>query len=283
MSVPVDIREGFGCRASLWLEGPTLEGEPAAAIGKFEVGTQAAAAEFLKYLIEECRQRGTRWVLAPLDGDSWHTYRLAIEGRDRAFFAMEPPAHPVLQAALLDAGFVPRLHYFSAEVSLAAGSLARLGTISLSVRPFNLSDAEAELGRMYHIASSAFQHAPLFKPIDFEEFAVLYRPALTRLVPELVLFAEDDRGQAVGFLFGFPDWAEGVASPRTAILKTYATLKPGAGALLADSFHERARRLGFETVIHALMHEDNRSLRQSQQLGGAPFRRYALFARSTRP
>jgi hypothetical protein len=282
MSAPVGIREGFGCRASLWLDGPTLEGEPAAAIGKIEVSTQAAAGEFLKQLIEECRQRGARWVLAPLDGDSWHTYRLAVEGNDRAFFAMEPPAHPILKAALLDAGFVPRLHYFSAEVRLAEGPVARLAKISLSMRPFNLGDAEAELERMYRIASSAFLSAPLFKPIEFEDFALLYRPALTRLVPELVLFAEDDGGQAVGFLFGFPDWAEGVSSPRSAILKTYATLKPGAGALLADTFHERARRLGFETVIHALMHEDNRSLRQSQQLGGVPFRRYALFARSTR-
>jgi hypothetical protein len=124
----------------------------------------------------------------------------------------------------------------------------------------------------------------LFTPIDFDGFAALYRPALSKVVPELVLFAEDERGEAVGFLFGFPDWAEGTASPRAAILKTYATLTPGAGAgsVLADAFTDRARRLGFQTVIHALMHEDNRSLRHSHRLGGSPFRRYALFAQSLR-
>jgi hypothetical protein len=282
MTSPTQVREGFGCRASLWLQAPALNGEPTAAIGRLEVTTQAGATAFLKDLTEECRHEGARWVLAPLDGDTWHTYRLAVEGSQRPFFAMEPPAHPVMQAALLEAGFSPQLHYLSAEVPSSADRTPRLGSTRMSVRPLNLQDAEGELERMYRIASVAFQRAPLFTPITFEGFAALYRPALAKVMPELVLFAEDENGEAIGFLFGFPDWAAGTASPRAAILKTYATLKPGAGALLADAFHVRARQLGFATVVHALMHEDNRSRRHSHLLGGSPFRRYALFARSTR-
>lgn len=284
MNGPARVREGFGCRAMLWPRGPALNGEPAAAIGRIEVTTQAGATSFLKSLLEECRQEGSSWVVAPLDGDTWHTYRLAVSGSERPFFAMEPPAHPLLAAALLEAGFAPQLHYLSAEVPLTDGRTASPGSASLSVRALDVRDPEADLERMYRIASVAFQGAPLFTPIDFEGFAELYRPALAKVVPELVLFAEDERGEAVGFLFGFPDWAEGTASPRAAILKTYATVTPGAGAgtVLADAFHERARRLGFESVIHALMHENNRSLRHSRRLGGSPFRRYALFGRSLR-
>lgn len=284
MSGPTQIREGFGCRATLWPRGPAVNGEPTAAIGRIEVTTQAAAATFLKSLVEECRQEGSSWVVAPLDGDTWHTYRLAVSGSKRAFFAMEPPAHPVLEAALVEAGFAPQLNYLSAEVPLTGGRTPRLGSASLSVRPLNVRDPEADLERMYRIASVAFQGAPLFTPIDFDGFAALYRPALAKVVPELVLFAEDERGEAVGFLFGFPDWAEGTASPRAAILKTYATVTPGAGAgtVLADAFHDRARRLGFQTAIHALMHENNRSLRHSHRLGGYSFRRYAVFAQSLR-
>ena len=42
---------------------------------------------------------------------------------------------------------------------------------------------------------------------------------------------------------------------------------------------EAARALGYTRVIHALMHEDNRSLRLSEQYGTAVMRRYTLFAR----
>ena len=284
MSGQPQIHEGFGCRATLWPRGPALNDEPTAAIGKIEVTSQSAASKFLNSLVEKCRQQGASWVLAPLDGDTWHTYRIAVSGSERPFFAMEPPAHPVLEAALHQAGFVEQLHYVSAEVPLHAERTPRERSTHLSIRALNTRDAEADLERMYRIASVAFKTAPLFTPIDFAAFAALYRPALAKVVPELVLFAEDERGEAAGFLFGFPDWAEGSASPRAAILKTYAVLTPGGGtgALLAETFTDRARRLGFQTVIHALMHEDNRSLRHSDSLGGSPFRRYALFARSTR-
>jgi hypothetical protein len=131
---------------------------------------------------------------------------------------------------------------------------------------------------MHELALGAFRQAPLFTPIDFDAFAALYRPALSRILPDLVLFAEDEAGHPVGFLFGLPDWAEG-PRPKTAILKTYAAVQPGAGAILAGAFHDAARRLGFDGVIHALMHADNNSLRHSRLLGGTSFRRYALYAR----
>jgi hypothetical protein len=283
MSRPTRIHEAFGCRATVWPRGPTFDSKPAAAVGRIEVTTQAAATAFLKSVLAECLQDGAQWVLAPIDGDTWHSYRIAVGGTERPFFAMEPPAHPILEAALLEAGFTPQLHYLSAEVPLSGHRVPYLRSTRLSLRPFNPHEPEAELESMYRVASVAFQAAPLFSALDFDAFAALYRPALAKLTPELVLFAEDERGETAGFLFGFPDWAEGTATPRAAILKTYAALKPGTGAALAAAFHDQARRLGFETVIHALMHEDNRSRRHSHLLGGSPFRRYALFARATRP
>jgi hypothetical protein len=51
--------------------------------------------------------------------------------------------------------------------------------------------------------------------------------------------------------------------------------------VLSQAFHAAARRLGFRQVIHALMHDDNLSLRHSTRIGGTVFRRYALFGRET--
>ena len=65
------------------------------------------------------------------------------------------------------------------------------------------------------------------------------------------------------------------------MLKTLATA-PGArsrglGAHLADCLHDLAARHGFRQVIHALMHEENASLRHSHRFGSRLLRRYGLF------
>ena len=92
-------------------------------------------------------------------------------------------------------------------------------------------------------------------------------------------------GAAVGIAFTTPDVLELArgAPPRTAILKTLAVLPEptysGLGSLMTDRTHAAARALGYDRVIHALMHESNRSRKISSHTG-QPLRRYALFGRS---
>ena len=135
------------------------------------------------------------------------------------------------------------------------------------------------VGPTIALAGGSFADKLFFKPIDRDGFLALYRPLLAAIDPRLVLFAFDSGGDLAGFLFGLPDWAQG-ATPDTAILKTYASRKAGAGHLLAHAFHENARELGYAKVIHALMHVDNVSRDRSVQHEGAVFRRYTLFGRS---
>lgn len=273
------IRRALGdCEAQLWLTAPRWAGRPTAAVGRIVGEDAQALAALLNDLAQESAAEGAEWLLGPLDGDTWHSYRLAIGGTGRPTFALEPPSAPAIETALAVAGFAPVLFYESRYAPLPDRRIPRLGSHRLTVRPFDPSAAEAELKTMHRLALAAFDRTPLFTPIDFEAFAALYRPVLPRVAPELILFVEDEAGTPAGFLFGLPDWAEG-AHPGTAILKTYAATQPGAGALLASAFHDSARRLGFEGVIHALMQADNESLRHSRLLGGVSFRRYALFAR----
>ena len=258
----------------MWPDAVPWRGRRATAIGRVRHGCPGEMASLLLTIAAE--HRG--WLMAPLDGDTWHSYRLAVEGASRPPFALEPPADPVLAAALAEAGFAPILFYESTVLSLLSARIRRLGSASLRVRQFDPASAEDELARMHGLALASFAHAPLFTPVSFETFAALYRPYLRRISPELALFAEDLDGTPAGFLFGLPDFAEG-ARPTTAILKTYAASRPGVGGVLAGTFHDAARKLGFSHVIHALMHEANASLRHSRLLGAETFRRYALFAR----
>ena len=262
-----------GGKATLWPHAVPWQGGRADAVGRI-AGDDPAAV-----LAAVLRESTAPWLLGPMDGDTWHAYRLVTEGTGRPPFAMEPPSDPLLEAALLGAGFAPVLTYASALVPLPPPRTARLATPGLRLRQYDPGDAEAELRRMHAMALAAFVHAPLFTPIPFDAFAALYRPYLPVVRPELVFFAEAADGAPAGVLFGLPDLAASGAQPRTAVLKTYAALRPGAGALLAAAFHAAAHRLGFGAAIHALMHDGNASLRHSRLLGGEVFRRYALFGR----
>ncbi len=274
MPAAMELFQVAGCQAVVWRDAVPWQGGRAAAVGQVRCADAAGGAALLRAIADAV----PGWLLAPLDADTWHSYRLAVEGSGRSPFAMEPPADPVLQAALESAGFAPVLRYASALLALDGARVRRLGASGLRLRQYDPGAAEAELRLMHRLVLAGFAQAPLFTPIPFEPFAALYRPHLPRLVPGLVLFAEEPDGTPAGFVFGLPDFAEGPV-PATAILKTYAALRPGIGAVLAGAFHDAARRLGFRTVIHALMHEDNASLRHSRLLGGAVFRRYALFGR----
>lgn len=110
-----------------------------------------------------------------------------------------------------------------------------------------------------------------------------YRCLLPLVRPELILLAERE-GKAVGFLFAAPDLlqAQRGAPIDTLILKTVAVLPgrayAGLGILLAERCHAKARDLGYRRVVHALMHDANRSRNVSAHYA-TPIRGYTLFSR----
>ena len=131
------------------------------------------------------------------------------------------------------------------------------------------------------MAEVAFRDAFLYTPLPEDAFAAQYQRIRRFVRPELVILAERD-DQAVGFSFSIPDVLEAArgAAPRTVIIKTLAILPDrsyrGLGSLLTDRSHSAAHALGYDRVIHALMHESNRS-RNIGAATGTQLRRYALF------
>jgi hypothetical protein len=271
-------RRHDGASCTVWPAGPLWDGAPAAVIGRFACASAEAGARLLREAVDELHGRGCRAVLGPMDGDTWHGYRLVTGGSERRAFFLEPQNGPEAVQAFRDAGFGPVAEYASAVGDAASRRVGLRGSASVRVRPFDPADADRELERLYRISIEAFATNAFYSPIDEAAFRALYVPVLPRVVPDLLLIAEGAGGEPVGFVFGLPDWAEGPA-PRTVIFKTYAALRPGVGTILSDAFHRNALRLGFGQVIHALMHADNASLRYSALIGGRIFRRYALFGR----
>lgn len=268
-----------GARLTLYPDAPDWEGMRTHAIGEFACDSAHAGAALLAQVIDISRAEGAQALIGPMDGDTWHSYRFVIESDGRPPFLMEPGQKPQALDAFAEAGFAPISQYFSAAVPTAEAAQGDIPRVDgIRIEAWDGSDPVALFTQVHTLSCAAFSRNPFYKPIGLESFLQLYIPFVPMIRPELVLFARDDAGALAGFLFGIPNYAEGRA-PQSAILKTYASTRKGAGFALSAHFHHAAQALGFDTVIHALMHEHNLSALRSSMNGAQVFRRYALMGR----
>jgi predicted N-acetyltransferase YhbS len=276
-------------RCSAWAEGtPVYGGNPVGVIGHYAALDGSAGAQLLGHAAEQLRQRGFRAVVGPMDGNTWRKYRLMTTRGAEPVFFMEPDNPDDWPGHFLAAGFEPVAKYFSAvneDLSVvdprARGAMDRLTQAGVRVRQIDAARFEEELKAVHELSVEAFVGNFLYTPIDQAEFLAMYAPIREHLRPELVLLAERE-AQLVGFMFGLPDLMQAKRGERitTAIAKSLA-VRPGRtgaglGSVLMDQFQQAARKLGFERVIHALMHESNRSMKISDRYG-KPFRQYTLY------
>lgn len=266
-------------KLNVYLNGPNWDGVPAATFGDFSCTSSEAGADILNTGIERVRNAGIDRIIGPMSGDTWHSYRFLLDSDGSAPFLMEPTNKPHEPDAFRLAGFTEISRYFSARVRLLAASASiPPESDDLVVEQWDGNDPEALFRQVFALSTQAFSKNAFYKPISEADFLAMYMPVVPMMKRELILFARRRDGTLAGFLFGIPNYAEG-PNPTTAILKTYASLEPGAGRQLAHGFHKAAFKMGYESAIHALIHDDNTSAERSAAEGATIFRRYVLLGR----
>ncbi|WP_148663591.1 hypothetical protein [Bosea vaviloviae] len=282
--IPVECAiEGASCL--IFRDAPAWEGRRTASVGRFRCDSATAGRDLLARAAADLAAESYEALIGPMDGDTWHSYRLVTESDGSPPFLMEPVSGAFDTEAFTAAGFTPLSSYVSTRTTLDAAIAPEAVSIAgvsvkggVSVKAWDGSDAAGLVRQLYAMSAAAFRNNAFFKPLDEQGFLKLYEPVMPLVDPRFVLFARNEADALVGFLFGMPDRLEG-ATPRTVILKTYASAQRGVGHLLADHFHRSARAAGFTHAIHALMHVDNISLERSARHSGTVFRRYALLGR----
>lgn len=270
--------EDGDAKATLYRDAPSWQGRRTAAIGRFSCAHPGAGTALLRRLCANARSDGYEAVIGPMDGDTWHAYRVVAETDGSPPFFLEPVSGAHDLAAFTAAGFSPISSYVSARTELDAAIAAEpVAVDGITVRPWDGRDAMTLIGGLFDMSRTAFAGNAFYKPISKDAFLALYQPILPAINPRLVFFAHDEQGALAGYLFAIPDRLQG-AAPRTGIIKTYASARRGVGHLLADQAHRTMRDLGMVDVIHALMHVDNRSRDRSARHQGRIFRRYDLLA-----
>jgi GNAT superfamily N-acetyltransferase len=281
----------LAARCSIWTAAtPVLDGKAVGVVGHYAAADVAAGVAILRHAIQQLNQRGFATIFGPMDGNTWRRYRLLTDrGDGEPTFFLEPDNPDDWPAHFVAAGFSPIARYFSAlntDLSVsdprAADAAARLTDTGVTIRSIDPARYRQELTAVHALSLDAFADNFLYTPIALEEFLSMYEPLQTRLRPELILLAEQ-HGRLVGFMFGVPDFNQAARGQPidTAIAKSMAVhpnnAGSGLGSVLMDRFQQAALSLGYRRVIHALMHETNRSLRISAHYG-RPMRRYTLYA-----
>lgn len=281
----------LGAICSLWTEHvPTVPGHKTAVLGHFYAQAPMAGRQLLDHACAQLAAQGYDYVVGPMDGNSWHNYRLVTEAGRRPPFWLEYYTPCDWPAIFCAAGFTPIATYCSAQTATAgytdpsADKFARkVGALGLTLRPFDPTQAQTELTALYSLSCQSFAHNFLYTPITLAAFLALYLPLTPYIVPELFLVAEQ-AGQLIGYVLALPDYLQQARGETidTIIIKTLARHPArqyaGLGSYLAREVHHRAAALGYQTAIHALMHEENVS-RTISAKSAQTIRRYALYGK----
>ena len=288
---------GLLARAALWWSNspPDPEdqdgGKRIGCIGQFECEDAEAGRRLLEAACARLAEAGCRRAVGPMDGDTWHAYRLVTGGWEASpRFLLETWNAPEPAEAFSLAGFEGWARYSSSELALDEPSeadrqrrerlAARLAARGVSLRPLRPEHFEAELAALYELSLEAFAENFLYTPIDLEAFLALYAPVKGRVPLDFVLVAERD-GEPLGFVFAVPDALR--PDLRRLVVKTLAVHPRhrhlGLGTALVEEAQERARNAGFASAIHALQYESNSSLKITRRQAGRAIREYTLFHR----
>jgi hypothetical protein len=276
-------------RASLY-QNPHLnyQNQSTCCIGNFEAEDYPEATQMLiDQISEDAKKLGAKFLLGPMNGSTWGTYRFA-ESTNSPFF-LEPHHLNYYQKHFLNAGFKPIRNYNSKLVeeiptdSLEpANELIKLQkSLKVEVRPINMNDFAGDLKKLHQLVHQAFAHNFLFTPLEKEEFVNKYMITANFLNQEYTRIAEDEDGNFLAFFFCMDDLLN--PNEKRLIIKTIARHPDpkwrGLGQLMGSLLYRKAKNDGYKSIIHALMDEDANSSSISTKFAGKPINRYFLYAK----
>ena len=277
--------DGQAACAVWWRRTPALDGQRVGTIGRYRADSAESGTAVLTAACNLLMRRGCTLAVGPMDGSTWHRYRLVTAAGARPPFFLEPDTPLEWVHHFMAAGFAPFAHFYSAITP----SLDRLELpseaefTSIAFRPLDLNDYEAEMQRIYCLSLECFRENLLFSPIAWEEFASLYGPLKPHL-REGFSWVAASAGTPVGLVFALPDLLQARRGDPvdTVVLKTLVTRPElrgqGLGHALVVRCLSAARERGYRHVVFALIREGNPSGRIGARYG-RPMRSYTLFAR----
>ncbi len=256
-----------------------------AALGNVKVESSDDLENLIDKVARAAQSLGQDRLIAPLNGDTWHSYRTITYSSGEAKFFLEPQS-ALSSDLLISCGFENIAQYSSSQIDLLASQEAIAAALSkrqsiiersFIVRPFDSANFANELKAIFALSLRSFQSNFLYQAISLDDFAELYTPLAGLIKDELVWLAFS-KSELVGLLFALPDQC----NKGQLILKTVAVDPAyngiGLASYLLSRVHTEALKLGFTKSIQALYKDENKSAVLTSKLSSKVIRRYGLFA-----
>ena len=272
-----------------WRDSVSGDSAPMGIIGHYAAANREAGGLVLSRACGILAAAGCTTAAGPIDATTWRGYRFIVERGSHPPFFLEPDHPADWPEHWSDVGFAPLATYTSSvtddlhTVDLrTSDAQAGLAAAGISIRAFDPTETDAELGRLFTLSGACFEKNYLYRPISEDEFREQYAALLPLVRAELILIAERE-SMPVGFVFAVPDVLQARRGAVDTVIVKTTGVDPsvsgmGLGSVLVDLVQRRARRMGFRRAIHALMHDTNRSRRISDRCA-RPMRRYAVLSR----
>lgn len=273
--------------ASIWLD----DKNQTAMLGNYFEINNDFGIELLNHICQHLQQQGFDKVIGPMNGDTWHSYRLVTDTDNSPAFFSEYYTPPSWANTFYDSGFDVIGEYCSAitsnliyQDSSANKFAAKLASLGLRIRSFNKQQADKDLSAIHQLSLTSFANNYLYSPISLELFLSLYNKIVPYVDEEFFLLVEDQE-KLVGYIFAIPDYNQKAAGHKidSLIIKTLAKYPDrkyaGLGNYLAHHIHQLAANQGYNNVIHALMYKNNISKVISEK-SASIFREYALYGKN---
>lgn len=260
-----------------------------ASLGNFEcINNSIASKTLLNYVFKQAKELGFEYIIGPMNGSTWDTYRLAENYNSPTFF-LEPSYQNYYTELLTNSGFEKIARYVSnidekkeTNESRIAHIEKRLLEQGVKFRNIDLENYEVELDKLYEFCMKSFRGNFLFTPVEKSTFKEKYKKVKPYIKPEYVILAEDKNGEMIGAIFCLENYND--QKEKGIIIKTLARtplLKYGGlGNVLVTQFKKRAMADGYSYVIHAFMIESNSSKVLSNHFSGKTIREYFLYGKS---
>ena len=269
-------------RASCFIKDtPKQKDEEVATIGEIEAENVEDGVELLNKCIEELKERGFKYVVGPMNKNTWNEYR-----------AIENVSEKEIGESFKKAGF-KEIHTYTSNKGKIKDAFSddvledmskALEKDGFKIRNFDKNNAKDDLKKMYRVAKESFKNNPFYTDIKEQEFIDKYEKYISLCDDRLILIAEKGK-EPVGFLFSMPNFNKEKpdAKVSTLILKTIAVKSKyedyALGNVLLNMIRKTSTDLGYKDWIFAFMYKNNTSQRMAQRNKAKEIREYSLFGK----
>lgn len=243
------------------------------------------SSELIRQAAGFLQEKGCDYCLGPLNGDTWHKYRITLKNCNERVF-LDNISADYYYDHFRNNAFEVIADYLSLRVKRENFEFERIEKFKpkieeqkIIIRSFDLNNFERDLTKIYAICIDSFRENFLYSPISAGDFFKLYQGIEKLIHPDFVLIAEQDT-EALGFIFAVPDifntHSKGLVIKTVAVKKVSASR--GLGSYMGELIHRNAYESGFRATYHLLMYETNVSTRIASSVSEV-FRNYVLMGR----